>query len=161
MCQGLMGQGLMGQGLICPGSGCSAKTDIERPRAVPIRRVYPPRDSTTLRQGSESFVLLSRRQAFICGGLPMCSAQNFPASERQAICSCGLGPDCAGASVLPASSMMSAVRADAIFFMGGHLIKAEWDSSARNLVEAAVAVHAMFMAAKSAAQRRRTIFMGC
>src|SRR2546421_6352092 len=58
---------------------------------------HPPWDSTTLRQGSESFALFSRKQAFICGGLPTCSAQNFPASERQAICSCGVGPDCADA----------------------------------------------------------------
>src|SRR3954452_18534489 len=56
---------------------------------------YPPCDSTTLRQPSDRFGLFARRQAFICGGLPICSAQNFPASERQAICSCGVGPDCA------------------------------------------------------------------
>src|SRR5437762_5098885 len=85
---------------------------------------YPPCDSTTLRQPSDSFALFSRRQAFICGGLPICSAQNFPASERQAICSCGLGPDCAEASVLPASSKTSAVRTDGIFFMD-HLIKGD------------------------------------
>ena len=52
-----------------------------------IAAAYPPRDSTTLRQPSDRFALFAFRQAFICGGLPTCSAQNFPASERQAICS--------------------------------------------------------------------------
>src|SRR5262245_23803709 len=59
--------------------------------------VQPPCACTTLRQPSDSFSLLARRHAFICGGLPTCSAQNFPASPRQAICSCGVGPDCADA----------------------------------------------------------------
>ena len=81
-----------------PGSDCSIWTDRSAPDD-PDRFTYPPRDSTTLRQESESFDLFSRRQAFICGGLPICSAQNFPASERQAICSSRLGPDCAEASV--------------------------------------------------------------
>jgi hypothetical protein len=94
-----------------------------------LRRItYPPRDSTTLRQGSESFALFARRQAFICGGLPIFSAQNFPASDRQAICSSRLGPDCAEANVLPANSKTSETRAGAAcedfradFFMD-HLI---------------------------------------
>ena len=32
---------------------------------------HPPRDSTTLRQESESLALFCFRQAFICGGLPI------------------------------------------------------------------------------------------
>ena len=64
-----------------------------------------------LAAGSESFDLLSRRQAFICGGLPICSAQNFPASERQAICSSRLGPDWAEANALPASRKISETKA--------------------------------------------------
>src|SRR5436190_13060569 len=69
---------------------------------------YPPCDSTTLRQPSESFVLFSRRQAFICGGLPICSAQNLPASLRQAICSCGVGPDCADVGRMAVASSSTA-----------------------------------------------------
>src|SRR3954447_18110354 len=72
---------------------------------------YPPCDSTTLRQPSDSFSLFARRQAFICGGLPMCSAQNFPASERQVICSWGVGPDCACASEPAVSDRISAAAA--------------------------------------------------
>src|ERR1043166_7413619 len=70
-----------------------------RPGMTPgfVVQPQPPCDSTTLRQASDSFALFSRRHAFICGGLPTCSAQNLPASERQAICSGGLGPDCAEA----------------------------------------------------------------
>ena len=90
-----------------PASGCSIGRLMLPPRAVLLsaltrrssrqldRRApeirslwrYPPRDSTTLRQSSDSFALFSRRQAFICGGLPICSEQSFPASERHAICS--------------------------------------------------------------------------
>src|SRR4051794_29592873 len=80
-----------------------------------VRFAQPPRLSTTLRQGSDSFALLARRQAFISGGLPICSAQSFPASERQAICSSRLGPDWADAKAQPASSSTSETRTD--FFM--------------------------------------------
>src|SRR5690349_12962030 len=76
----------------------------------------PPRDSTTLRQGSESFALFSRRQAFLCGGLPIWSAQNLLASPRQAICSCGEGPDCADAGRMVDASSSAAMTE--IFMMG-------------------------------------------
>src|SRR5207247_10814137 len=76
---------------------------------------HPPCDSTTLRQASDSLALFSRRQAFICGGLPTCSAQNFPASLRQAICSCGVGPDCAVADAQPAIRTTSETYTE--FFM--------------------------------------------
>jgi hypothetical protein len=43
-----------------------------------------------------------------------------------------------------------------------HLIDGDvGQRSARNLVEVAMVVHAMFMAAENRPQRRRTIFMGC
>ena len=61
-------------------------------RFVPwMATTHPPCDSTTLRQPSVTLDLFSRRQAFICGGLPMCSAQNLLASLWQVICSCGVG----------------------------------------------------------------------
>jgi hypothetical protein len=78
-------------------------------------RAHPPRASTTLRQETESFALFSRRHAFICGGLPICSAQNAVASERQAICSSRVGPDCAVADEPAAISRTSETYTD--FFM--------------------------------------------
>jgi hypothetical protein len=53
-----------------------------------------------LQQESKARPCLAQ-QAFICGGLPMCSAQNFPVWERQAICSSRLGPDSALAAAHP------------------------------------------------------------
>src|SRR4029079_5381392 len=83
--------------LVMPGAR-QGMTISRRLRLLSIPASYPPRDSTILRQGSDRFALFAFRQAFICGGLPTCSAQNFPASERQAICSWGVGADCAWAS---------------------------------------------------------------
>src|SRR3954470_16366577 len=93
------------------GSGCSATIDRTPPGGL-RRAYYPPWDSTTLRQPSESFALFSRRQAFIWGGLPICSAQNLPASEREAICFCGLGPDWADTGALAANSSSSETARD-------------------------------------------------
>jgi hypothetical protein len=107
---------------------------------------HPPWASTTLRQGSESFGLFSRRHAFICGGLPINSAQKVPASERQAIFSCAVGPDCAIADELKAISRRSETYTDFFMIKPFDELMLGVRLSAANIVETKIAVHAMFMA---------------
>src|SRR5438552_10079213 len=132
----------------------------------------PPCASTTLRQGTESCALFSRRQAFISAGLPMCSAHSASASLRQAIFACGVGPDCAEAADMPAITRASEIASDFTFVdlvMGSPFDGWVWGLKAgRKLVEARRAVHAMFMASADPPKTREfarfsppPIFMGC
>jgi hypothetical protein len=113
---------------------------------------YPPRASTTLRQGSDSFVLFSRRQAFISGGLPICVAQSRLASERQASCSWRLGPDCDSADDAAAAVTMAM---PAEFLMMDQIMERPvgYRFNPRSLVGQAIRANAMFMAGTMARAR--------